>query len=99
MTGAAEQWPPRPPSTESGHNGLGHRIAIRAYGGVAPFDLSVPIEVFGRARLPDDRPAYEVRVCGPTGEVDAGLITIRTPYGLDTAVAADTVVIPGSADV
>jgi transcriptional regulator GlxA family with amidase domain len=76
-----------------------HRVAILAHDGVVPFDLSVPIEVFGRARLGDGRPAYDVRVCGPAGEVDAGLITIRAPYGLDAAVEADTVVVPGVADI
>jgi transcriptional regulator GlxA family with amidase domain len=76
-----------------------HRVAILAYDGVVPFDLSVPIEVFGRARLADGRPAYEVRVCAPAGEVQAGPIAIRTPYGLDAAAGADTVVIPGTADI
>jgi len=76
-----------------------HRVAVLAYDGVVPFDLSVPLEVFGRARLADGRPAYDVRVCACAGEVDAGLITIRTPHGLDAAVHADTVVIPGTADI
>jgi transcriptional regulator GlxA family with amidase domain len=76
-----------------------HRVAILAYDGVVPFDLSVPIEVFRRARLPGGRPAYEVQVCAGAGEVAAGLIAIRTPYGLDGAVAADTVVVPGTDDI
>lgn len=76
-----------------------HRVAILANDGVVPFDLSVPIEVFGRARLADGRPAYDVRVCAAAGEIGAGLITIRTPHGLDAAVKADTVVIPGTADI
>jgi len=76
-----------------------HRVAIIADDGVVPFDLSVPIEVFGRARLADGRPAYEVRVCADADEVDAGHISIRAPYGLDAAVEADTVVIPGAGDI
>ncbi|MBO3747447.1 helix-turn-helix domain-containing protein [Streptosporangiaceae bacterium NEAU-GS5] len=76
-----------------------HRVAILAYDGVVPFDLSVPIEVFGRATLADGRPAYEVRICAHAGEADAGLIDIRTPYGLDAAAEADTVVIPGTSDI
>jgi transcriptional regulator GlxA family with amidase domain len=99
MTGETEQWQPRRLSTESRHNGHVHRVAILAHDGVVPFDLSTPIEVFGRARLPDGRPAYDVRVCAGGGEVDAGLITFRAPYGLDAAVEADTVVIPGTADI
>jgi len=48
-----------------------HTVAILALDGVLAFDLSTPVEVFGRARLPDGRRAYAVRVCAPTGEVDA----------------------------
>jgi transcriptional regulator GlxA family with amidase domain len=99
MTNATEQWPPRPLPTESRHNGQVHRVAVLAYDGVVPFDLAVSIEVFGRARLADGRAAYEVRVCASTGEVDAGLVDIRTPHGLDVAVEADTIVIPGTADI
>jgi hypothetical protein len=61
MARGTEQWPPRRVPTESRHNGHVHRVAILAHDGVVPFDLSVPIEVFGRARLADDRPAYDVR--------------------------------------
>jgi transcriptional regulator GlxA family with amidase domain len=76
-----------------------HRVAILAYDGVVPFDLSVPIEVFGRARLADGRPAYEVRVCATADEADAGLIAIRAPHGLNALAEADTVVVPGAADI
>ena len=76
-----------------------HRVAILAYDGVVPFDLAVPIEIFGRARLTDSRPAYDVRVGAAANEVDAGPINIRTPHGLDVALDADTVVIPGTVDI
>ncbi|MEO3924178.1 helix-turn-helix domain-containing protein [Micromonosporaceae bacterium B7E4] len=76
-----------------------HRVVILAFDGVVPFDLSVPIEVFGRARLADGRPAYQVRVCADADEVRAGQFTIRTPYGLPTLAEADTVVVPGVADI
>jgi transcriptional regulator GlxA family with amidase domain len=67
--------------------------------GVVPFDLSVPIEVFGRARLVDDAPAYDVRVCGASPEVDAGAFAVRVPHGLDVLATVDTVVVPGVADI
>ncbi|MDW5328434.1 GlxA family transcriptional regulator [Plantactinospora sp. KLBMP9567] len=76
-----------------------HRVVILAFDGVVPFDLSVPIEVFGRARLADGRPAYQLRVCAAADEVRAGPITIRAPYGLPTLAEADTVVVPGVADI
>jgi transcriptional regulator GlxA family with amidase domain len=76
-----------------------HRVAVLAVDGVVPFDLSVPIEVFGRARLADGSPAYDVRVCGPAPELDAGPFAIRVPHGLDEVETADTVVVPGVDDI
>ena len=75
-----------------------HTVAVLALDGVLAFDLSTPVEVFGRARLPDRRAPYRVRVCAPTDEVDAGVLAIRVPWGLDTLEEADTIVVPGLAD-
>ncbi|HVQ94134.1 MAG TPA: helix-turn-helix domain-containing protein [Mycobacteriales bacterium] len=75
-----------------------HRVAVLAYDGVIPFDLAVPIEVFSRTRLPDGRAAYQVWVCA-AGPVDAGLIRIDTAHDLGALVTADTVVVPGAADL
>ncbi|MES9605263.1 helix-turn-helix domain-containing protein [Actinomadura sp. NPDC000929] len=75
-----------------------HTVAVLAFPGVIPFDLSTPIEVFTRTRLPDGRPAYRVRVCAETPEVDAGAFTLRAPWGLDGLRDADTVIVPGAAD-
>ncbi|MFY1694838.1 GlxA family transcriptional regulator [Solwaraspora sp. WMMA2101] len=76
-----------------------HRIAILALDGVIPFDLSTPIEVFSRLRLPDGRAAYQVVVCAATAEVDAGAFTLRPAADLTALAAADTVVVPGCADL
>ena len=57
-----------------------HTVAVLALDQVIPFDLSTPIEVFTRTRLPDGRPAYRVRVCGATSTVDAGAFTLRPPW-------------------
>ncbi|MFF4588831.1 GlxA family transcriptional regulator [Streptomyces sp. NPDC001388] len=77
-----------------------HTVAVLALDGVIPFDLSVPIDTFGWARLPDGREAYRVRVCSPDpgGEVRAGAFTVRAPYGLDALAEADTIVLPGVVD-
>jgi transcriptional regulator GlxA family with amidase domain len=75
-----------------------HTVAVLALDGVVAFDLSTPIEVFGRTRLPDGRNAYRVGVCAPAGEVDAGAFTLRAPWGLDDLADADTIVLPGTAD-
>ncbi|WBB89251.1 helix-turn-helix domain-containing protein [Verrucosispora sp. WMMC514] len=76
-----------------------HRVVVVAYDGVVPFDLAVPVEVFGRARRADGAAAYQVRVCGATGEVRAGAFGLRVPYDLSAMVEADTVVVPGVADL
>ncbi|PKV89424.1 GlxA family transcriptional regulator [Streptomyces sp. TLI_146] len=75
-----------------------HTVAVLALDGVIPFDLSTPIDVFQRTRLPDGRPAYRVQVCAPAEEVDAGAFTLRAPRRLDALAEADTVVLPGCAD-
>jgi transcriptional regulator GlxA family with amidase domain len=75
-----------------------HTVVILALDGVLAFDLSTPVEVFGRARLPDGRAAYRVRICAPTDEVDAGDFAVRAPWGLDALAEADTIFLPGLAD-
>ncbi|MEV6630395.1 helix-turn-helix domain-containing protein [Actinoplanes sp. NPDC051470] len=76
-----------------------HIVAILALDGVVPFDLATP-EVFDRVRLADGTSPYEVRVCSPgPGPVDAGAFTLVTPWGMDALDSADTIVLPGRADV
>lgn len=76
-----------------------HIVAVLALNTVIPFDLSTPIEVFGRMRWADGRNPYEVRVCAPTPTVDAGAFTIQARWGLDALLDADTIILPGCADV
>ncbi|MGC7100957.1 GlxA family transcriptional regulator [Amycolatopsis lurida] len=75
-----------------------HTVAVLALDKVVPFDLSTPIEVFTRTRLPGGDAAYEVRVCGPSPSVDAGAFTLQPPWGLDGLAGADTVIVPGCAE-
>ncbi|MFF5288301.1 GlxA family transcriptional regulator [Paractinoplanes globisporus] len=72
-----------------------HRIVVLALDGVIPFDLATPIEVFERVRLAGDVPAYDVLVCAPTPEVDAGRFTLRVDHGLEALAEADTIMLPG----
>ncbi|WP_432846568.1 GlxA family transcriptional regulator [Amycolatopsis sp. CA-161197] len=72
-----------------------HSVVILALDKVVPFDLATPIEVFTRTRLPDGRAAYQVRVCGPAEEIDAGAFTIRPRHGLEALAEADTIIVPG----
>ncbi|BCY10608.1 GlxA family transcriptional regulator [Actinoplanes sp. L3-i22] len=72
-----------------------HIVAVLALDKVIPFDLATPIEVFGR--VGGER--YEVRVCAPAETVDAGTFTLRARWGLDALLDADTIILPGCADV
>ncbi|WP_285570232.1 GlxA family transcriptional regulator [Actinoallomurus iriomotensis] len=74
-----------------------HTIAVLALDGVIGFDLTTPLEAFGRTRLPDGRSPYRLRVCALSEEVDAGAFTIRAPYGLEALDEADTIIVPGVA--
>ena len=82
-----------------GYDRAMHTVAILALDRVVAFDLSTPIEVFGRTRLPDGHPAYRVRVCSPVEEVDAGAFMLRAPWRLDTLAEADTIILPGLEDI
>lgn len=75
-----------------------HTIAVLALDQVIPFDLSTPIEVFTRTRLPDGRPGYQIRVCAERQEIDTGTFALRAPWGLDGLTGADTIIVPGTAD-
>ncbi|MFI9486916.1 GlxA family transcriptional regulator [Promicromonospora sp. NPDC052451] len=72
-----------------------HTVAVVALPDTIIFDLATPVEVFGRARLPDGRPAYQVLVCGTEPVVEAGPLRIGTDLGLEALARADTVVVPG----
>ncbi|GHD99512.1 GlxA family transcriptional regulator [Streptomyces alanosinicus] len=76
-----------------------HTVAVLALDGVVPFDLSAPIDTFGWARLPDGREPYRVRVCAEREEVSAGAFTVRAPYGLRALAEADTIILPGLAEL
>lgn len=56
-------------------------VAVLASDQVIPFDLSTPVEVFSRTRLPDVRPGYQVRVREERDEIGAGVLSPRAPAG------------------
>lgn len=72
-----------------------HTVAILALDRTVAFDMAIPVEVFGRVRLPDGRRPYRVRVCGTRPEVPTETFTIRVPWGLDGLAGADTIIVPG----
>lgn len=76
-----------------------HTVAVLALPDTVAFDLSTPVEVFTRVRLPSGVPGYRVLVCGSEPVVDAGPMRIATEHGLDALSEADTIVVPGRNDV
>lgn len=72
-----------------------HTVAVLALDPVVEFDLAIPVSAFGRARLPDGRKPYRVRVCGPEPEVRGEACAVKVPWGMEALDDADTIVIPG----
>ena len=83
-----------------------HRLAVLALDRVIAFDLAIPCQVFGTARLSDGSPAYELTVCSPerSGRVEATdgtqpQFTLRFSAGWERLAKADTIVVPGLTDI
>ncbi|WP_327139784.1 GlxA family transcriptional regulator [Nocardia sp. NBC_01327] len=72
-----------------------HTVAVLALPDTIAFDLTTPIEVFGRVTLATGRPGYRVLVCGTEPVVTAGPLALATDHGLDALLRADTIVVPG----
>jgi AraC family transcriptional activator FtrA len=75
-----------------------HRVVALAYPGMAPFELSIVIEVFGldRSELEVERwYTLDVVAVDPGEQPAVGGISIVVPHGLSRMASADTVIIPG----
>jgi transcriptional regulator GlxA family with amidase domain len=73
-----------------------HVVAAVAFPHMAPFELSVPCEVFGLDRSELVDPWYEFFVASTVaGPIPTGVgFTMETPYGIDDLARADTIIIP-----
>ncbi|WP_199191780.1 helix-turn-helix domain-containing protein [Amycolatopsis sp. CA-126428] len=69
-----------------------HAVALAATDGMLSFELTIATEVFG------DDPRYRFAVCGPA-PVRVGRFLLEPDHGLDRLARADTVLVPGWADV
>jgi transcriptional regulator GlxA family with amidase domain len=74
-------------------------VAVLAFPGVVPFDLSIAVDVFGRVPLPNGDNGYRVQVCGTESVISAGTFRIGTDHGLEALADADTVIVPGRNDL
>ncbi|MFB7576506.1 MULTISPECIES: helix-turn-helix domain-containing protein [unclassified Streptomyces] len=73
-------------------------VALAVTGGMLHFELSIAYEVFGTAPVGVPGPWYDLVVCGP-GAVRAGRFRLEPDHGLDGLPSADTVIVPGWADI
>jgi transcriptional regulator GlxA family with amidase domain len=73
-------------------------VALAVTDGMLHFELSVACEVFGADLSPVAEPWYELTVCGP-GPVRFGRFRLEPDCGLDRLARADTVIVPGWADI
>lgn len=76
-------------------------LAVLAFDGMAPFELGSVVEIFGLPRPELGVPWYRFFVCGEGREPlrVVGGFSITVEHGLDVLAAADTVIVPGVADV
>jgi AraC family transcriptional activator FtrA len=73
-------------------------VALAVTDGMLHFELSVAHEVFGVAPDAVTVPWYDLSVCGPA-TVPFGRFRLEPDHGLDRLQDADTVIVPGWADV
>jgi len=72
-----------------------YTVAVLALPNAIAFDMATAIETFGRVRLPDGRPGYQVVVAGPEQTVQAGPLRLAITEGVDALERADLIVVPG----
>ncbi|MFG3489984.1 helix-turn-helix domain-containing protein [Streptomyces sp. NPDC047972] len=73
-------------------------VALALTDGMLHFELSLAVEVFGSDLTHLVDPWYDFALCGP-GPVRVGRFLLEPDRGLDHLVRADTVIVPGWADV
>lgn len=80
---------------------LPHRVAILVLDTVVPFDLGVPCQVFGWGREDLGEVRYQASLCAAVpGKVRTSMgFLLEAPHGLEALDAADTVIVPGIADL
>ncbi|MFI9203247.1 GlxA family transcriptional regulator [Streptomyces sp. NPDC053048] len=73
-----------------------HRVVVLALEGVYPFELSIPVRIFGTAAGSGGEPLYEVVTCGLDGGqvATSADFAITVDRGSEALRTADTLVIP-----
>lgn len=73
-------------------------VALAVTDGMLHFELALACEVFGSAPAAVTGPWYDIALCGPAA-VRAGRFRLEPDHGLDRLTRADTVIVPGWADI
>ncbi|MEE1782929.1 helix-turn-helix domain-containing protein [Streptomyces sp. SP17BM10] len=73
-------------------------VALAVTDGMLHFELGLACEVFGADMTGRAESWYRLELCGP-GPVQVGRFRVQPDHGLDRLPYADTVVVPGWADV
>ncbi|MET9900733.1 helix-turn-helix domain-containing protein [Streptomyces sp. NPDC006446] len=73
-------------------------VALAVTDGMLHFELALAYEVFGSAPDAVPGPWYDIAVCGPDA-VRVGRFLLEPDHGLERLARADTVIVPGWADV
>lgn len=76
-----------------------HLVAVVAFDGVVLGDLATPCEIFGLVPARDGHPLYDVRICSVVPEIKSQHVTLTVPWRLSCLSRADTVIVPGIADL
>ncbi|MEU7895110.1 helix-turn-helix domain-containing protein [Nonomuraea sp. NPDC049152] len=73
-----------------------HRVVVLALEGVYPFELSIPVRIFGTAAGPHGEPLYEVVTCSLDGSpvMTNADFALAVQHGGEALETADTLVIP-----
>jgi transcriptional regulator GlxA family with amidase domain len=76
-----------------------HIVAIVVFNGVVLGDFAMPSEVFARVQLEGGMYPYIVKICGLAKTVMTDHCTVVAPYTLAELQNADTIIVPGLADL
>ncbi|AKH86910.1 AraC family transcriptional regulator [Streptomyces sp. CNQ-509] len=73
-----------------------HRVVVLALEGVYPFEMTIPVRIFGTAANSRGEPLYEVLTCSLDGRpvVTSADFSLTVQHGGEVLPSADTVVIP-----
>lgn len=97
-------WPAEEPGRQRGKaagNAAGkHTVAVAVTEGAPIFEISIPVEVFGRIRPGMPELGYDVRICNPeSGPVSSSGFTALAGDSYAALLTADTVIVPAVGDI